>query len=243
MTESALEPAELSSVDYRLDGYAALLRSFRDAGYAFSLFDPDDPPGEKEILIRHDVDLSIGRAVAMAEREAALGVRSTYCFLLTAPVYDLARPANLAALRRIADLDHEIGLHFDTHTYWADGDEPDGESIAAHVTDELDVMSRLLGEEVSTVSFHVPPGWVLDRPFEGFTNSYAPPFFGEIDYVSDSSQKWESAEPFPEGLAETFQLLVHPGLWHADHRPMADIVDAKRHRAHAWVDSYFDPLG
>ena len=243
MTEASLDPAELSSLEYRLDSYAALLRSFRSAGYTFSPFDPAEPPGDGEILLRHDVDLSINRALAMAERERELGVRSTYCFLLSAPVYDLTRPQNVRALRRIAKLGHDVALHFDTRTYWAADDEPSAESVAAKVSDELAVLGRLVGDEPSTVSFHIPPSWVLDRAFEGFTNTYAPPFFSRIDYRSDSSQKWTAAEPFPDGVPDAFQLLVHPGLWHPSHRPMAEIVDARRQQAHRQVDGYFDRLG
>lgn len=244
MTDRTVEsPAELSSIEYRLDSYEALLRSFQMVGYEFVQFDPNAPPGHKEIVLRHDIDLSIERAVTMAERERELGVRSTYCFLLSAPAYDLTRPQNVRTLQRIAKLGHEVALHFDTHTYWEQSNEPRPESIEAKVTDELDVIGRLIGEELSTASFHIPPAWVLDQSFAGFTNTYAPPFFGEIEYVSDSSQKWSSTEPFPNGLPETFQLLVHPGLWHTDHRPMTEIVDDHRRHIHAHVDSYFNPLG
>jgi len=241
MTESTFDVSDLSSLEYRLDSYASLLRSFQAAGYTFGGFNPDDPPSDSEILLRHDVDLSLGRAVAMAERERELGVQSTYCVLISAPVYDLTRPQNVRALQRIAKLGHDIALHFDTRVYWAD-DEPDPESVAARVRDELGVLSRLIETEVATASFHIPPAWVLDRTFEGFTNTYAPPFFSEIDYRSDSGQKWCSTDPFPDGLPERFQLLVHPGLWYDDHRPMADIVDEQCRHAHTFVDSYFDPL-
>lgn len=243
MTESPLDPAELSSLPYRLDNYAALLRAFRSAGYTFSRFDPTAPPEAGEILLRHDVDLSLGRALAMAERERELGVRSTYCFLLSAPVYGLTRPQNVRSIRRIAKLGHDVALHFDTRTYWAADAEPSAESVEAKVTDELGVLGRLVGDEPSTVSFHVPPSWVLDEAFDGFTNTYAPPFFSGIDYRSDSSQKWTDTEPFPDGLPEAFQLLVHPGLWHDSHRPMGEIVDDRRQQASERVDGYFDRLG
>jgi hypothetical protein len=243
MTESVADPAELTTVEYRLDSYETLLRSFQAAGYEFRGFDPDDPPDSQEILLRHDIDLSLGRALAMAERERALGVQSTYCVLCCSPVYTLTRPQNVRTLQRISDLGHDIALHFDTHTYWAADDQPNPDSVAAKVADELEIVSRLVGETVSTVSFHIPPNWVLDHTFESFTNTYAPPFFSEVDYVSDSGQKWHATEPFPDGLADSFQLLVHPGLWHTDHQPMADIVENHRSHAHQLVDSYFDPLG
>lgn len=241
MTESLQSPAELSSIDYRLDSYAGLLRSFRDAGYEFGSFE-GGRPAAGEILLRHDVDLSLDRALAMAEKERELGVESTYCVLLAAPAYDLTRPRNLRVLQRIADLGHDLALHFDTHRYWSTAADPGAAVIEAKVADELDVLGRLVGQTVSTASFHIPPEWVLDRPFESFTNTYAPAVFSEIGYRSDSSQKWRSAEPFGDGLPERLQLLVHPGLWHADGRPMAEIVDERRRRCHSRVDDYFDPL-
>lgn len=243
MTESALYPAELSSLQYRLANYEALLESFQTAGYKFSSFDSDGPPEHKEILLRHDVDLSLGRALAMAELERELGVRSTYCVLLSAPVYDLTAPQNVRTLKRISKLGHDIGLHFDSHRYWNAAEAPSAESVAANVAHELAVLSRLIGEDLSTASFHIPPDWVLDREFGTFTNTYAPQFFSEIGYVSDSSQKWCTDDPFPNGLADTFQLLVHPGLWHTDHRPMSDIVEEIATHSHRRVESYFDRLG
>jgi len=241
MTERLQSPAELSSLDYRLDSYARLLRSFRAAGYEFGSFE-GGRPAAGEILLRHDVDLSLDRALAMAERERDLGVRSTYCVLLSAPAYDLTRPRNVRVLQRIADLGHDLALHFDTHRYWSTDADPGAAVIEAKVADELDVLGRLVGETPSTASFHIPPEWVLDRSFGSFTNTYAPAFFGEIGYRSDSSQKWRSVEPFGGGLPNRLQLLVHPGLWHADGRPMAEIVSERRNRCHSQVDDYFDPM-
>ncbi len=242
MTDTTLSPADLDTVEYRLDAYESLLRSFTTAGYEFSGFDPANPPGSGEILLRHDVDLSVTRALAMAECEHRLGVESTYCLLLNAPAYDLTQPRTVRMLQRIAKLGHDLALHFDPHAYWSFDDDPHPTSVATKVEEELLLLGRLLDREISTVSFHMPPPWVLDRSYEPFVNTYAPPFFSEIEYVSDSSQKWTTTPPFPDGLAETFQLLVHPGLWHADHRPMGDIVCELCDQRHAAVDHYFDPL-
>jgi len=243
MTDSPAETlADLDTVEYRLEEYETLLRLFQTAGYEFSLFDSSEPPQEGEILLRHDVDLSVGRALAMAECEHRLGVQSTYCFLLSAPVYDLTRPRNVRVLQRIEKLGHDIALHFDTHAYWEPTDEPNQASIAAKVADELTILGRLLDRELSTASFHIPPDWVLDCPYDAFVNTYAPRFFSDIGYWSDSSQKWTTSPPFPDGLAETFQLLVHPGLWYPEHQPMAEIVGERRRRSQSNVDHYFGPL-
>lgn len=264
MTEPGASLSELSTLEYRLEEYEALLSALQDAGYEFRRFDApqadadetpesaetrtsdeslaaDETSESKAVFLRHDVDLSVDRALAMAEVEYDLGVASTYCFLLTTPVYDLKLPETVRALERIAELGHDVGLHFDTHRYW--DEEPDPGRLAARVTDELAVLNRLVDDEVSTVSFHVPPRWVLGRDFDAFTNAYAPRFFEGIEYRSDSSQKWLDERPFPGGPPETFQLLVHPGLWHAEARPMDEIVDELRRETYRRVDAYLDPLG
>jgi len=242
MTDTAVQPSDFGPVEYRLTEYESLLRSFQRAGYEFSGFGSSDATEAGEILLRHDIDLSVDRARAMAECEHRLGIQSTYCVLLNAPPYDLTQPRTVRILQRIATLGHDIALHFDSHAYWSSDDDPPPESIVTKVGDELGLLGRLLNRELSTVSFHIPPPWVLDRSYEPFVNTYAPAFFSEIEYVSDSDQKWATSPPFPNGLPETFQLLVHPGLWYAEHRPMADIVNERCDQRHAAIDHYFDPL-
>lgn len=242
MTDSTVSPADLDTVEYRLDAYESLLESFQDAGYEFTGFDPTNGPESGEILLRHDVDLSVDRALAMAECEHRLGVQSTYCVLACAPAYDLTQPRTVRMLQRITKLGHDIALHFDPHAYWKHDDNPDSDLVAAKVDEELTLLGRLLDREISTASFHMPPPWVLDRCYEPFVNTYAPAFFSDIEYFSDSSQKWTTNPPFPNGLAETFQLLVHPGLWAAEHRPMAEIVSERCDERRAAVDHYFAPL-
>ncbi|XVH33588.1 hypothetical protein ACNS7O_18220 (plasmid) [Haloferacaceae archaeon DSL9] len=224
--------------EYQLSEYESLLERFREAGYEFSTF---DEPSTDEIIIRHDVDLSLEQALSMAELEARMGVVSTYCFLVTTPVYDLKTVESIRILDRIRDLGHDIALHFDTHHYW--DEDPGTATLTAHVRAECDVLGRLIDGAVDTASFHIPPEWVLDVDFDSFTNTYAPRYFSEIGYVSDSSQKWTKEPPFPEEMPETFQLLVHPGLWYPTGRSMADIVDEHRELAYNRIETYLDPLG
>ncbi|MGM0606049.1 MAG: hypothetical protein ACQETB_10330 [Halobacteriota archaeon] len=227
---------------YRIDEYRELLETLLAHGYQFDTFRSEDPIDPLGVLVRHDVDLSPRRALSMAAVEAELGIQSTYCFLLSTPLYDVTATDTRTAIDRIADLGHEIALHFDTRYYWSD--EPAEARLVDAVGSELETLSRLVDRDVTTVSFHIPPAWVLDRRFDTFTNTYAPAFFSSIGYVSDSSQKWTETPPFPDGVPETFQLLVHPGLWHPTPRPIEELLRAKRDRAidaiSEHVDAYTD---
>ncbi len=224
------------AVEYTMDHYESLLREIRAAGREFVGFDAfrDAAPGS--VVLRHDVDLSLERARAMARCEAELNVRSTYCFLLTTPLYDLGTPAGQATLDELRKLGHDVALHFDTHHHF-DG-RPDRETLVDRVRSEVAALERLADAPVETVSFHVPPDWVLNESYGEFRNAYAPRFFGEVGYVSDSSQKWCDEPPFPDGVPETFQLLVHPGLWYETHRLMTDVLDERADWAHGRVEAY-----
>lgn len=236
---AAFADASEEGLAYEEATYRALLAELLDAGYEFVGFDGRLEAGQ--VALRHDVDLSVERAVEMARLEASLGIRSTYCFLATAPVYDLLTPANRRRLRCIRDAGHDVGLHFDPHHYWAR--EPEPSELRARVDADRAVLERVLDDEVSAVSIHIPPEWALDRDFEGFESTYAPRYFSEVGYVSDSSQKWRDGHPFTAGLPDAMQLLVHPGLWHPSDRPVEEILDDVRRRRVGALDDYLADIG
>lgn len=172
----------------------------------------DADEGRKEILLRHDVDLSVEAAVRMARIESELGVGATYCVLLTSPLYNPLDRETRRALHEIESLGHEVALHFSTHEYWASEAPPGGPAIERRVQEQRDVLGTVVSP-TRTVSFHRPPEWVLDRDFDGFRNTYAPAAFSDVGYVADSSQRWRDEPPAVEALPDTLQLLTHPGLW------------------------------
>lgn len=215
-------------VAFTHDWYRAFLEHLSDAGYSFHRFadgfDGDDVRGDrvggsddrgnagKGVLLRHDVDLSVAAAVKMARIESDLGIRSTYCVLLTSPLYNVLGQETRHLLQEIESLGHEIALHFSTHEYWSADAPPGGAAIERRVREQRDVLETVVPPS-RTVSFHRPPEWVLDRDFDGFRNTYAPASFSEVGYVADSSQRWRDEPPAVETLPDTLQLLTHPGLW------------------------------
>lgn len=233
---AGVEPA---GIGYDLASYHQLLRGLVHADYEFVGF--DGPIGPREVALRHDVDLSVERATIMADLEASLGVESTYCFLVTAPVYDLLAPEHRRRVESILDAGHKVGLHFDPHRYW--DDEPDRDRVEARVAEERISLERVTGTEVDVVSVHIPPDWALGTVYEGFESTYHPRYFEDVTYVSDSSQKWCREHPFAEEVPRSMQLLVHPGLWHRTHRPMAEIVADRRQRCDRRLEEYLAPLG
>ena len=63
----------------------------------------------RDIMIRHDIDDNLDAAVRMAEREAQMGVVSTYYMLDTASYF--YKPESIQKYQYIQSLGHEIGWH------------------------------------------------------------------------------------------------------------------------------------
>jgi hypothetical protein len=232
-------------VPYELDVYAGLLEALLARGYEFVGFDGEI--GDGQIVLRHDVDISVERAAAMARVEADLGIASTYCLLVTNPLYDLLAPENRAHVRAIVECGHDVGLHFDPHYYW--DEEPAVEDLEARVVADrtaleavLDALLPAVAPVVAT-SIHQPPDWALGARFDAFENAYEPRYFETVEYVSDSAGKWRSDRPFADGVPSAMQLLVHPGLWTSDDRQLPAILEERRERCHRRIEAYVGPFG
>lgn len=232
MAEQTSRPP--GTVAFTHEWYREFLEQLSEAGYSFRRFSQDPGAGEvdgdgvdgsdsgdngaKEILLRHDIDLSVEAAVSMARIESEFGIKATYCVLLTSPRYNTLDRKTRLLLQVIESLGHEVALHFSTHEYWSREAPPGDAAIERRVREQLDVLETVVSP-TRTVSFHRPPEWVLDREFDGFRNTYAPAWFSDIGYVADSSQRWRDEPPSVVGLPDAVQLLTHPGLWGNEDEP------------------------
>ncbi|MCW5771384.1 MAG: hypothetical protein KIT16_07090 [Rhodospirillaceae bacterium] len=197
-------------------GYAALLGRLRDAGYTARRYE-DAAPGRRDLILRHDVDFSLGAALAMAEQEASLGLGAAYFVLLRTEFYNPLSGEGRAALRRLAALGHAVGLHVDGALY------PEG-GLDAAVAGEADLLAAALGAPVGLVSFHRPGanGIPAAERIGGRLNAYAPRFYGPDRYCSDSRGGWHHGHPLQHAAiraGRALQLLIHPFWWQAPALP------------------------
>lgn len=227
---------------FGLDGYRALLAEFAHAGYeSRRISELDDPEPERVVYLRHDLDFLTSSALPFAEAEAELGFRATYYVLPTGP-YNMFSTANRDALRRLVELGHEVGLHYDVQAFA-------GATTEAHRA-ELDAQKRALedvaGCRVTTISTHNPSSGGDDpfRTVPGLRHPHDPRDEREILYVSDSRRTWRDARLlacFGATPPPRVMFLTHPELWLA---PEVADPHAYLHLVHEEADaplrSYFE---
>jgi hypothetical protein len=178
------------SCDFSLRHYADLVEAAKDAGYHFTGFDRE--PRSGDVLLRHDVDLSLDAALQMAELEASAEVAATYFLMTQSVFYNLDSPEGTRAINRLRELGHGVGLH----AVWPGADRDD----------RFDPV----------VAWHNPDPDYMSHPVDGLVNVMQPPWFDPDHYRSDSNQQWRHGCPHPQlaaGEFEWLQLLTHPEIW------------------------------
>ena len=170
--------------------YRELLEAARAGGYRFASFEATPRAGD--LLLRHDVDLSLEAALAMAELEAELEAPATYFLMTRSEFYNLDAPSGADAIERLRRLGHRVGLHA--------------------VYPEVAHDSRF----DRVLAWHNPDPEYMTAPVEDFVNAMQPGVFDEEHYRSDSNQRWRYGcphEALARGDFEWLQLLTHPEIW------------------------------
>jgi hypothetical protein len=178
------------SCSFDLAHYRELLEAAKEGGYRFARF--GNEPRDGELILRHDVDLTLAAAIEMAELEAELDVMATYFLMTKSVFYNLASEEGAAAVERLRELGHAVGLH------------------AVHPDIDLD------GRFDPVVSWHNPRPEYMSDEIPGAANAYGKRYFAPETYRSDSNQHWRSGCPHDELRAGAFpwlQMLVHPEIW------------------------------
>ena len=204
----------IDSMEFTYIAYESMLKALRDNDYEIYNYHDYDHYGKCAIL-RHDVDVSLEKALQFARLESSLNTRATYFILLSTNFYNIASVKNRRTIDEIKDNGHEIGLHFDEANYTYSS----GHDIHYHIEREIRIMSDILGIRISTVSMHRPSKNTLaaDYEFQDAINTYSKIFFKNFKYISDSRRNWH--EPVLDIIrSKTFKrlhILTHP-FWYSE---------------------------
>lgn len=201
------------------NNYKTLINKLKE-DYNFTCFSKikfSNEPIEKKVLLRHDIDLSLEKALEMAEIEAELGVPATYFLFLRSPFYNIFSGREEKIIRRIIELQHYVGLHFDFAKY-------DGLTISQmsyQIKREIDFMQDFYSIKLDSVSFHRPLSLEFFSRLELsiYPHAYEPVFVNNFKYLADSRALWRYGHPLDSEeykRKENLHILIHPIWWNED---------------------------
>jgi hypothetical protein len=198
---------------FNLDEYRLLLTGFKKAGYTLQKVSTlNEDYKDPAVFLRHDVDLHISAIEPMAFAEGDMGVQSTYYVPVSLHFNPLYKE-NINTLRRLLDLEHEIGLHYDLSTYPTEPEE-----AVRHLKWEIEIIEKITGTTIKTICLHNPYLGQPDpfRKSKEYINPQDPNYLSEITYISDSCRAWRDdnlLKLFSPNPPKKVVLNTHPELW------------------------------
>jgi len=173
------------------------------------------------LLLRHDVEKSAAKAKKMATIENMLGLNATYYFRKDTKAY------NIPVMKKIRDLGHEIGYHYNCL------DRTNGNFKAAWELFKSEVKEfREDGFKIETICMHGQPrinksGYEKNGDLFNKYNykslaikgeAYLDIDFDIFKYVSDTGISWSDYKTNQDLVAGTknisrVYLLTHPDYW------------------------------
>jgi hypothetical protein len=197
---------KLNNLDFTLDKYRELCQHALISGYqiaSVSSYLQSPNPGQPQLVMRHDVDRFVGKALRMAYVEKSLNIRSTYYFRKSG----FSHPETI---RSISAMGHEIGFHYEVL------DEARGnyELSMKLFREELAYLRKLA--RVETICMHGNPltKW-LNRDLWKKYDFHDLGLIGEaylslkdIYYLSDTGRIWDMSRKVKDNLPFALPLPV-----------------------------------
>lgn len=201
-------------MDFTYNSYATMLSELKKNGYVFTDYNNSDVH-ERCVILRHDIDTSLDKAVELAKLEAQQRVSSTYFVLLSSEFYNVIARDSRKKIKEIQNMGHDIGLHFDELNY----EKNLKGGVQKLVVDEARILQEILQIEIKSVSMHRPSKETLEANYDlsPIINSYGKRFFKEFKYVSDSRRRWREdvTEIIQSGKYDKLHILTH-AFWYHD---------------------------
>ena len=203
--------------DFTEDNYEKLLILAKQK-YDFITYQDINKNIDNVVIWRHDIDFSVHRALKMAIIEAEHGIISTYFFYFHSCWYNLLEDEVYKIGKKIIELGHKIGLHFDPSFYNLNISETD--RFIKYINIEKGLLMDLFETDVQAFSFHNPDtggGWMTFEDFNvsGMINTYSKFLKDNFTYCSDSNGYWryKRLECVLKGNDKKLHILLHPEWW------------------------------
>ena len=103
-------------MQFTYEGYKNLLAKLKGKGYQFVNY-KNWMNSEKTVILRHDIDNSLKKAVILSEMEKDICGAATYFILLSTNFYNVHSKESRICIDNIIENGGIIGLHFDETQY------------------------------------------------------------------------------------------------------------------------------
>jgi len=200
--------------DFTEKNYKSLLKLAKNR-FKFKSFDTKSK--KAHIILRHDVDLSVHRALRLAEIEKELGIKSTFFLRIHSEFYNIFEKDVFEKIKKIIKLKHEIGLHFDVDFYSPIKSE---KNLVSYLLKDKKILEDLLSKKIGVFSYHNPD---IDKILKfdnnriaGMINVYGKNIKKKYHYCSDSNGFWRFNSLENVILNEKINkihILLHPEWW------------------------------
>jgi hypothetical protein len=199
--------------DFTLKHYKKIIKTLKEK-HTFMSFTNFEKQ-KNFVLKRHDVDFTLENALDLAIIESELGVTSTYFLMLHCEFYNLLEKKNIEIVKKISNMGHEIGLHFDAQFY----DISDDEDLNDKISLEKRVLENFLEIKIEVFSFHNTTPFTMscqNYSYGNLINTYSSYFQENLGYCSDSNGYWRfnrMIDFIKENNNKSLQILTHPVWW------------------------------
>ena len=173
------------------------------------------------VLIRHDVEFSVERALGIAYLDAKWSIPSSFLFQVKSNAYNPLSTFNSENIRKICDLDCHVGLHL----YVSHIEAGNWKKLEEELINQKNIFELITDRPCDRFSFHRPPKWVFERRdgyIAGILNMYGKSFFEfdsnpkTIKYLADSQHRFQYGHPLNDYRQKKIQILLHPDEWSVD---------------------------
>lgn len=210
------------SADFRYTYFRQLLHAVRARFIAHVLSDATEVlpnNGPPVLFLRHDVKISLSKALRMAEIENEYGLPASYMVRADSPLYCLDERQTRIQLLEIMQMGHEVGLHFDLARETRQSPSY-LRLVEAEIRTACMRVEQIICRPVRSVSFQRPIPLLFGGPLllNGRINADAEELRAWC--LSDNGGRCHSGDPIAQITGQSgsvFQMILHPIWWGERH--------------------------
>lgn len=213
-----------SSVDFRYTYFRQLLHTARARFTAHVLSEATEVlpnTGSPILFLRHDIKISLNKALRMAEIENEYGLPANYMVRADSTLYSLGERQARILLLELLQMGHEIGLHFDL-THETRQSPSYLRLVEAEIRAACEYVEQIICRPVRSLSFQRSIPLLFDGPLliNGRINADAREL--RTWCITDTGGRWRNGDPLAQiahPSNSTLQMILHPIWWGDKHMP------------------------